>query len=69
VAPISRSEATVENLSSRDRTVDRLGFAPEPDRPDPDEEREARLRAHLRRIRADPRWRPEEKRRGRRGAA
>jgi hypothetical protein len=69
VAPIEASEATVEKNTSLDRTVDRLAFAPESDRPKPDEAREARLQAQLRRIRADPRWRPEPNRRGRRGAA
>jgi len=43
---------------SVDRVVDRLAFAPERGSPRADQpDREARIQAHIRRIRSDPRWR------------
>jgi len=47
----------MQNDRSIDRVVDRLAFAPERVAPRADEpDREARILAHIRRIRSDPRW-------------
>ena len=56
----------MDSLGILDRTVDRLVFAPvkKPPRDELDPEREARIRALIRRIRSDPRWRPGADRRG-----
>lgn len=47
----------MQNDRSIDRVVDRLAFAPERGSPRAQEpDREARILAHIRRIRSDPRW-------------
>jgi hypothetical protein len=55
----------MENAKSLDRTVDRLAWAPVRSRLQESEaEREARIRAQIRRIRSDPRWRAPRRGRG-----
>ncbi|MBN2492503.1 MAG: type II toxin-antitoxin system prevent-host-death family antitoxin [Planctomycetes bacterium] len=44
-------------LSGRIQSLDRLAFAPDRSERDPAGDREARVQAHLERIRSDPRWR------------
>ena len=49
----------MEYIRSLDRVINRLIWAPVSEGLECDEERERRIRAHIRRIRSDPRWQPE----------
>ena len=49
----------MEYIRSLDRVINRLVWAPVLERVEFDAERERHIRAHIRRIRSDPRWLPE----------